>query len=129
MVNPKRLVTSNAPAPMNNMPFAVIVSLKVRAQLWVEAKENMKNIPTPATINPINMAVVLFAPAALNFTYPILGIVICFFREIQTGISKAGRMAGKINQVFSSKMVLSKIPEAKASTYTPMNMSINPSWW
>lgn len=128
-VNPKRTEMSNAPAPMVSMPFAVIISLIAKAQLWVEEKAKTKNIPIPATNVPTKTAVILFAPTALNLTYPILGTVICFFKEIQIGTSKAGRMPGKINQVLSCKKLLSKIPEAKASMYIPMNMSISPSWW
>ena len=117
----------NTPIPMKSRPFEINISLSVNAQLWVDEKPNMKNVPIPATIKPRNSAVTLFAPPVLNLTYPIRGTVIRFFIDIQMGIIRAGKIAGIINHVLSSSIVLSRIPVANNRMYRPINMSTRPS--
>ena len=118
-----------APSPIRSIPFCVTMFLISSAQVWVDPRANRKNAPTPATSVPINRNVSLFAPVALNLTYPILGIVIRFLRAIQIGIINAGNIAGITNHVLKSSMLFTRIAVANKMTYVPMNMSIRPSWW
>jgi hypothetical protein len=61
------------------------------------------------------MAIILFVPFVPNFTKPILGMVIFFLAETQTGIIMAGKIAGIINHVLKFAIVRSQMakPESR----------------
>jgi hypothetical protein len=99
------------------MPFEISRSLNMDAQGWVrDAKVKTMNVPKPATISPMKTAINLLAPLLPIFTYPILGIVIRFLAEIQTGIIIAGKIAGITNHVLKSVTVKSKMPRPNNRT-------------